>query len=203
MIKREGGKEEKSSRGDQMTVIDYLPVGEEVRPNVLLSQTKKCIISKVMACIIVFLHQVHLDKQQNNSAVTGHQHVACINYCVQKLCFCYDCVFAVVRCMQVCLCVQFICLLIYRCLHRNCQNTWVRSQRAGDNWLVKMFRHISIRISFHTVYLPPSKEIFTIFMSLLQYYINDLLAGSLKLGCAVSSLLRRPLQWELPQLAFL
>lgn len=52
-----------------MTVIDYLPVGEEVRPNVLLSQTKKCIISKVMACITVFLLQVHLDKQQNNSAV--------------------------------------------------------------------------------------------------------------------------------------
>lgn len=51
-----------------MTVIDYLPVGEEVRPNVLLSQTKKCIISKVMACITVFLLQVHLDKQQNNSA---------------------------------------------------------------------------------------------------------------------------------------
>lgn len=37
-----------------MTVIDYLPVGEEVQPNVLLSQTKKCIISKVMACITVF-----------------------------------------------------------------------------------------------------------------------------------------------------
>lgn len=52
-----------------MTVIDYLPVGEEVRPNVLLSQTKKCIISKVMACITVFLLQVHLDKQRNNSAV--------------------------------------------------------------------------------------------------------------------------------------
>lgn len=50
-----------------MTVIDYLPVGEEVGPNVLLYQTKKCIISKVMACIRVFLHQVHLDKPQDNS----------------------------------------------------------------------------------------------------------------------------------------
>lgn len=34
-----------------MTVIDYLPLGKEVWPNVLLSQTKKCIISKVMACV--------------------------------------------------------------------------------------------------------------------------------------------------------
>lgn len=52
-----------------MTVIDYLPVGEEVRPNVLLSQTKKCIISKVMACITVSLLRVQLDKQENNCAV--------------------------------------------------------------------------------------------------------------------------------------
>lgn len=50
-----------------MSVIDYLPLSEEVRPNVLLSQTKKCIISKVVACITVFLLEVHLDKQQNNS----------------------------------------------------------------------------------------------------------------------------------------
>lgn len=54
-----------------MTVIDYLPVGEEVRPNVLLCQTKKCIISKVMACITVFLLRVHSDKQQNNSTLIG------------------------------------------------------------------------------------------------------------------------------------
>lgn len=52
-----------------MTVIDYLPVGEEVRPNVLLNQTKKYIISKVVAYITVFILQVHLDKQQNNSAL--------------------------------------------------------------------------------------------------------------------------------------
>lgn len=58
-----------------MTVIDYLPVGEEVRPNVLLSQTKKCIISKVMACITVFLLQQLLDKRQINSALI--QPLAC------------------------------------------------------------------------------------------------------------------------------
>lgn len=52
-----------------MTVIDYLPVDKEARPNVLLSQTQKCIISKVMACIRVFLLQLHFDKQQNNSAL--------------------------------------------------------------------------------------------------------------------------------------
>lgn len=38
-----------------MTVIDYLPVGKEVWPNVLLSQTKKRIISKVAACFTGFL----------------------------------------------------------------------------------------------------------------------------------------------------
>ncbi len=65
-----------------MTVIDYLPVGEEVKPNVLLSQTKKCIISKVMACIPVFLLQVLLDKQQNNSAVI--QPLACSSECIKK-----------------------------------------------------------------------------------------------------------------------
>lgn len=48
-----------------MTVIDYLPVGEEVGPNVLLSQTKKCIISKVTACITVFFRLVLLDKQRS------------------------------------------------------------------------------------------------------------------------------------------
>lgn len=48
-----------------MTVIDYLPVGEEVGPNVLLSQTKKCIISKVMASITVFLRLVLLDKHHS------------------------------------------------------------------------------------------------------------------------------------------
>lgn len=29
-----------------MTVIDYLPVGKEVWPNVLLSQTKKSVLSQ-------------------------------------------------------------------------------------------------------------------------------------------------------------
>lgn len=65
-----------------MTVIDYLPVGEEIRPNVLLSQTKKCIISKVMACITVFLLAVYLDKQQNNCTripPPEYGGLACIN----------------------------------------------------------------------------------------------------------------------------
>lgn len=56
-----------------MTVIDYLPVGEEVGPNVLLSQTKKCIISKVTACITVSLRFVLLDKQHSyTSAIMKH-----------------------------------------------------------------------------------------------------------------------------------
>lgn len=65
-----------------MTVIDYLPVGEEVRPNVLLCQTKKCIISKVMACITVFLLRVHSDKQQNNS--TERRPLACSAECTNN-----------------------------------------------------------------------------------------------------------------------
>lgn len=48
-----------------------------------------------------------------------------------------------------------------------------------------------------------SIEIFTIFTSLQQHYINGLLAGSLMLGCAMSSPQRRPLQRQLCQLAFL
>lgn len=49
-----------------MTVIDYLPVGKEVWPNVLLSQTKKCIISKVTACFTGFLalNELELKKKK-------------------------------------------------------------------------------------------------------------------------------------------
>lgn len=53
-----------------MTVIDYLSVSGEVRPNVLLSQTKKCIISKVMACITVFYSKY----TWINSRITTHWH---------------------------------------------------------------------------------------------------------------------------------
>lgn len=59
--------EMKEFRGGWMTVIDYLPVGEEVGPNVLLSQTKKCSISKVMASITSLLFQELLYKHPINS----------------------------------------------------------------------------------------------------------------------------------------
>lgn len=49
---REGGNvDDGEGTGGWMSVIDYLPVDEEVRPNALLSQIKKCIISKVVTWI--------------------------------------------------------------------------------------------------------------------------------------------------------
>lgn len=64
-------------------------------------------------------------------------------------------------------------------------------------------------LCFSLFFVPPTFSFpwrfffFTIFASLQQYYINGLLAGSLMSGCAVSSLLWRPLQWELCQPVFL
>lgn len=82
-----------------MTVIDYVPVGGEVKPNILLGETKKCIISKVTACITPLSLYIDLDKQQYTRAV--RQPVACrfkgIMF-AQVLC-----VDGMVCCVQVCL----------------------------------------------------------------------------------------------------
>lgn len=58
-----------------MTVIDYVPVGGEVKLNILLGETKKYIISKVMACITPLSLYIDLDKQRYTRAV--RQPVAC------------------------------------------------------------------------------------------------------------------------------
>lgn len=81
-----------------MTVIDYVPVGGEVKPNILLGETKKYIISKVMACITALFLYIDLDKQQCTRAII--QPMACrfkgIMF-AQVLC-----VDGTVCCVQVC-----------------------------------------------------------------------------------------------------
>lgn len=90
-----------------------------------------------------------------------------------------------------------VCLIHYY-LHSNRRNTRDNVPDRFD----KMFRLISMQISLY-ICLHFHGDFHHFHLSLQQYYINGPLSGSLMLGCATSSLLRRPLQWEICQIVIL
>lgn len=87
---------------------------------------KKCIISKVMACIAVVFLQMYLVNSVRAGWWYGHGRVVCINIHISGVCvmtvflrWCVAC-----RCACACSCCR-VCLM-HQHLHSNCRNTWPR-----------------------------------------------------------------------------